>query len=56
MELSMISLDGKEGGKIKLSDEIFGLEVRQDLLEQQEAIDAWADRLTLGFRTVHPGI
>lgn len=32
------------------------IEVRQDLLEQQEAIDAWADRLTLGFRTVHPGI
>jgi large subunit ribosomal protein L4 len=34
MELSVISLDGKEGGKIKLSDEIFGLEVRQDLLHR----------------------
>ncbi len=34
MELSVISLDGKEGGKIKLNAEIFGLEVRQDLLHR----------------------
>jgi large subunit ribosomal protein L4 len=34
MELSVISLDGKEGGKITLNDEIFGLEVRQDLLHR----------------------
>ncbi len=34
MELSVISLDGKEGGKVKLNDEIFGLEVRKDLLHR----------------------
>lgn len=34
MELSVISLDGKEGGKVTLNDEIFGLEVRQDLLHR----------------------
>jgi large subunit ribosomal protein L4 len=34
MELSVISLDGKEGGKITLNEEIFGLEVREDLLHR----------------------
>mgnify|MGYP003393681653 FL=1 len=34
MELSVISLDGKEGGKVKLNDDIFGLEVRADLLHR----------------------
>ena len=34
MELSVISLDGKAGGKVKLNDEIFGLEVRADLLHR----------------------
>ena len=34
MELSVVSLDGKEGGKVKLNDEIFGLEVRADLLHR----------------------
>jgi large subunit ribosomal protein L4 len=34
MELSVISLDGKEGGKVTLNDEIFGLEVRADLLHR----------------------
>jgi large subunit ribosomal protein L4 len=34
MELSIISLDGKKGGSVKLSDAIFGLEVRKDLLHR----------------------
>jgi large subunit ribosomal protein L4 len=34
MELSIISLDGKKGGSVKLPDTIFGLEVRKDLLHR----------------------
>ena len=34
MELSIISLDGKKGESVKLSDTIFGLEVRKDLLHR----------------------
>ncbi len=34
MELSVISLDGKKGGSVTLSDAIFGLEVRADLLHR----------------------
>jgi large subunit ribosomal protein L4 len=34
MELKITTLDGKEAGKVKLSDEIFGLEPRQDLIQR----------------------
>jgi large subunit ribosomal protein L4 len=34
MELSIISLDGKKGESVTLSDTIFGLEVRKDLLHR----------------------
>ena len=34
MELKITTLDGKEAGKVKLSDEIFGLEPRQDLMQR----------------------
>ena len=34
MELKVIALDGKESGSAKLSDEIFGLEPRQDLIQR----------------------
>jgi large subunit ribosomal protein L4 len=34
MELKVIALDGKESGKATLSDEIFGLEPRKDLLQR----------------------
>jgi large subunit ribosomal protein L4 len=34
MELAVVSLDGKEGGKVTLDDAIFGLEVRTDLLHR----------------------
>jgi len=34
MELQITSLDGKSGGSVTLKDEIFGLEVRQDILHR----------------------
>ena len=34
MELQVTSLDGKSAGKIELADDIFGLEVRQDILHR----------------------
>ena len=34
MELQITSLDGKAGGSVTLKDEIFGLEVRQDILHR----------------------
>src|SRR6185437_3079804 len=34
MELKIIALDGKEAGKANLSDEIFGLEPRSDILQR----------------------
>lgn len=34
MELSVTKLDGKASGKIKLSDEVFGLEPRADILQR----------------------
>ena len=34
MELKITTLDGKESGSAKLSDEIFGLEPRQDLIQR----------------------
>src|SRR5262245_22968200 len=34
MELKITTLDGKEAGSVKLSDEIFGLEPRQDLIQR----------------------
>jgi len=34
MELQITSLDGKAGGSVTLKDDIFGLEVRQDILHR----------------------
>ena len=34
MELKILSLDGKEAGSIKLSDAIFALEPRKDLIQR----------------------
>jgi large subunit ribosomal protein L4 len=34
MELKVTTLDGKEAGKVTLSDEIFGLEPREDILHR----------------------
>ena len=34
MELQITTLDGKAGGSVTLKDEIFGLEVRQDILHR----------------------
>jgi large subunit ribosomal protein L4 len=34
MELKVLSLDGKESGKVTLSKEIFGLEPRKDLIQR----------------------
>src|SRR6476620_10432393 len=34
MEFKITTLDGKEAGSVKLSDEIFGLEPRQDLIQR----------------------
>jgi large subunit ribosomal protein L4 len=34
MELKMLSIDGKESGKVTLSDEIFGLTPRPDILQR----------------------
>ena len=34
MELKMISLDGKQAGSVTLSDDIFGLEPRPDLIQR----------------------
>ena len=34
MELKVLALDGKESGKVTLSDEIFGLEPRVDLVQR----------------------
>src|SRR5437868_15195212 len=34
MELKIISLEGKESGSVKLSDAIFGLEPRKDLIQR----------------------
>jgi large subunit ribosomal protein L4 len=34
MELQVTSLDGKSVGKIELADDVFGLEVRQDILHR----------------------
>ncbi len=34
MELKVVALDGKESGKATLSDDIFGLEPRKDLLQR----------------------
>lgn len=34
MELQVTTLDGKSGGSVTLKDEIFGLEVRQDILHR----------------------
>ncbi|MCF4098680.1 50S ribosomal protein L4 [Maritalea mediterranea] len=34
MELSVVSLDGKSAGKVTLSDDVFGLEPRQDILHR----------------------
>ncbi|MHB1108875.1 MAG: 50S ribosomal protein L4 [Devosia sp.] len=34
MELQVTTLDGKAGGSVTLKDEIFGLEVRQDILHR----------------------
>ena len=34
MELKITTLDGKAAGSVKLSDEIFGLEPRQDLIQR----------------------
>ena len=34
MELKITTLDGKEAGSVKLSDEIFGLDPRQDLIQR----------------------
>src|SRR5690606_25917653 len=34
MELKMISLDGQQAGSVTLSDEIFGLEPRADLIHR----------------------
>src|SRR6201995_2556336 len=34
MDLKIIALDGKEAGSVKLSDAIFGLEPRQDLIQR----------------------
>ena len=34
MELKITTLDGKAAGSVKVSDEIFGLEPRQDLIQR----------------------
>jgi large subunit ribosomal protein L4 len=34
MDMKVTTLDGKEAGSVKLSDEIFGLEPRQDLIQR----------------------
>jgi large subunit ribosomal protein L4 len=34
MELQITTFEGKDGGKVTLSDEIFGLEPRQDLIQR----------------------
>jgi len=34
MELQVTTLDGKADGSVTLKDEIFGLEVRQDILHR----------------------
>src|ERR1700687_1710527 len=34
MELKIVALDGKEAGKATLSDAIFGLEPRQDIVQR----------------------
>ncbi len=34
MEMKVTTLDGKEAGSVKLSDEIFGLDPRQDLIQR----------------------
>lgn len=34
MELSVVSLDGKSAGKVTLSEDVFGLEPRQDILHR----------------------
>ncbi|KKC39402.1 50S ribosomal protein L4 [Devosia epidermidihirudinis] len=34
MELQVTTLDGKSAGKIELADDVFGLEVRQDILHR----------------------
>ena len=34
MELKVTTFEGKDGGKVTLSDEIFGLEPRQDLIQR----------------------
>ncbi|GHA12929.1 50S ribosomal protein L4 [Devosia pacifica] len=34
MELQVTTLDGKSAGKVELADDVFGLEVRQDLLHR----------------------
>ena len=34
MELKITTFDGKEAGSVKLSDEIFGLDPRQDLIQR----------------------
>ena len=34
MELKITTLEGKESGSVSLSDEIFGLDPRQDLIQR----------------------
>ncbi len=34
MDLSITTLEGKDAGKVKLSEEIFGLEPRDDILQR----------------------
>ena len=34
MELKVTTLDGKAAGSIQLADDVFGLEVRQDILHR----------------------
>ena len=34
MEMKITTLEGKEAGSIKLSDDIFGLEPRQDIVQR----------------------
>ena len=38
MELQVTTLDGKADGSVTLKDEIFGLEVRQDILHRMVAL------------------
>ena len=47
MELKVTTLEGKEAGSVQLSDEIFGLEPRKDIIARWLGNEDSADRLTI---------